>query len=809
MPDLQSMNSSSESNAFGYENQILDNRFRIDSFLGAGGVHRAFAAWDLLEQRKVCLKLPHHSLIQHEGFQSRYRQAVLKMMTHPSQGWLLPIALGEHDGIPFQALPFIEGRTLMQWYKTQNKSSGSLLRLIKTALSSLERLHQTHARIHGALKPDNFIITEDNEPIFCGLTTPSRLEDRFTEKISRGEPFYFSPEQLVGERAGPPSDLYSLALIIYEALTGKHAFSLASPTTSQLGATERLLSSLLSQLHGNPPSASSVNDEVPRWAERFLERCLRPRPEDRFSSASEALSWIRSRTTEASSYTNRACTPIGREQEMEFLLECLDEIAKDQPKGNFIRLHGIPGIGKTRCTNWLREQAKVRGIRVVEVRREPESSLHAQLLISALNHARPTAIPKAYVSKGRPASLELIDAAVKGPLLVMIDELTEADDTLIKLLEEAKAATTNLPLMVVLSEDGSIPRTLATTEFLESLDHLLILTPLDRRSIANLIEESSWVPPSANLAGWVHAVSQGHSLTAKILIEYLQCEGLLKEDATLDWATSPSTARPSLDELLGWKISRLQPASKALLENAAVLGDPFNLATLQALTYRSLEEVDEAIDEAIKLEILQPAHQDKNEAYSWYHPLYRQALLDALPLRRQVRVHRLAAAFYSQGEPEPAKLAYHFLGSKDSWELCDWGTRAAIRARHQGLESECNYWLNVVLKEIDTTDWLGPDLKTTEIELWRNWLEAYFGQAQLKTNTLTTGDPMYLAQLALRAYWPWEIWRDRVRSLVVRVQKLLQEKKTERERYEKALALLNRQWLERSTRGEPFPTESI
>jgi hypothetical protein len=801
------------------EGHVLDHRFQLQRYLGAGSVHHVFAAQDLLESQEVCVKVPRLELRANSGFTLRYRRDVVDVMMHRNPGWVTPLLLGEHDGAPFQVLPLVEGKPLTDWYKATGRRHEALLEVVKTALYHLGQLHRITGRIHGSIKPENLLVTSEEEVVFLDLVATGRLEDQFADKARTGEPVYFSPEQLVGERAGPPSDIYSLGLVLYATVASRHPFAGSLEPRSGLGSQETLLASMLCQLQERPPSASSYREDVPRWADRFLSRCLLPRPDDRFATPEEALDWLRHHArSENPTDEHRPLPPAGREQEMSFLMECLADIVKDPPEGNIIRLHGAPGLGKTRCTEWLKEQARRlgrRGVRIVDIYRAPESGLHLQSVAAALRRSKPAGDDLVEVTDARPVVEYVIEAALEGPLLLLLDDLGQADETLVRLLEELSSVLADLPVLVVLSEDGGPFRCQAMQGFLEGLDHVLILTPLDRRAVANLIEERAWSPPSANLVAWVHRVSEGNALAARLLVDFLLAGGHLKDDVELDWAASPTAERPDLATLVKWKLDQVSPTTRALLETGAVLGDPFNLSTLQAITYRDPEEVDFAIGEAVRAELLLVGVRDGATTYRWAHPLFRQALRDALPPRRRQRIHRLAAAFYSRGEPEPAKLAYHFLQSEDHGQLFAWGIQAVEKARRLGRRGEANYWLNTLLGRIDRDRWLGPNLEKAQADiardqselvdlaLWSRWFRALAGRTDF--SSLDPSDIAHSTQVLLAAPWPWPVWKRCVIAVMAEIGERTRKQADALAPFRKAISLLHAEWFARTGGAEPFP----
>ncbi len=389
---------------------VLDHRYRLEDYLGGGPIHRVYKALDLLEMEHVCVKLPKPRFRDNDGFTQRYRRDVLNVMMTKNPGWITPKVLGEADGTPFQVLPLVEGLDLPTWYRENGRDNKALLKVLKQTVKILDRLHKSTESIHGSLKPGNLLIrTEDNQPVLLDLAATGRLEDHFAEGSKTGQLIYHSPEQVVGERAAPASDLYSLGMVLYEALALRHPFLGEGDYHSGQSGPELLLAALLEQLEGRPQPASKVREDVPQWADRFLARCLHPHPEERFDTAEEALEWLNhhTRILQPDSEERRALVPIGREREMEELTGRLMRIIEEPIEGCLLRLRGPEGIGKTRCTDWLAHRARGHMVRVVEIKKTPESGLHLQSVVNALKRGQidpPT--------EARPVVENLIEAAL-------------------------------------------------------------------------------------------------------------------------------------------------------------------------------------------------------------------------------------------------------------------------------------------------------------------------------------------------------------------------------------------------------------
>ena len=791
------------------EGTILDQRYRLGKPLGAGPIHTAHAAVDILEEQDVCLKIPRPKFRRNEGFSMRYRRDLLDVMMLSDRNWLTPLQLAEHDGVPIQVLPLVDGLTFAEWYEKSQRNESRLIQVLLKAFQALSRLHKATNRTHGSIKPSNIYVCHNDEPLFADLAATGRLEDHFAEKALSGEPVYCSPEQLCGERADAASDVYSLGLVFYEALARRHPYFGPLNDNPASGGPELLLTSLLGQLQDRPTPPSNFAEDVPRWADRFLARCLHPHPSERFATAQEAFDWLKSHAKQTTPLDRRQKTlpPAGREREMAFLMEQLERILKGRQGGSMVRLRGDVGCGKTRLLRWLMEQAAERSVRVVLVETTPESGLHLQSVIGALSQDFPE-----LQDDSQPVVESLLSIALDEPIMMVIRDIQQSDDTLVEFLKELQSVLPDIPLLLLLVDEETTFRSEDMRAFVAGLQQSLRLDALNRRGIANLIEELTWTTPNPSVTSWVHQVSRGNALHAVLLVEYLQAQGLVSDALELSWTSSPPTERPTLETVIAWKLSGLSPLAQNIMETAAVLGHPFRLSTLNAITYRQEEEVDQALGEAVGKGLVEITQQSGGAiSYSWKHPKFRSALLDTLPVRRKMRIHRLAAAFYSRGVPEPAKMAYHFLQAGDTPELFYWGSLAVEKAYSLRRRGECNYWMNVLLSRVPEQEWLGPDIQrarrevsrdqaeSVDLTLWPEWLRCLSG----RSHKLQASDDCFLrTQHALSSRLEWKVWRDEVVELLEELGKV-NDSRTPR-----AVALLRQEWLSRGGGRELFPTKT-
>ena len=260
--------------------------YEVLGLLGAGGMGEVYRAHDPRLGRDVALKV-----ILTEGEPSAERlkrfedeaRAVARL-THPNV--LSVFDVGAHDGRPYVVFELLEGETLRQRLR-----SGPLpLRsAVEAAVQVCRGLQAAHARgiLHRDLKPENLFLTSDGfvKILDFGLAKLTRGDGApapggesaptaTVPGVVMGTPGYLSPEQARGIEADARSDIFALGAVLYEALSGRRAFS---------GATAAETISAI--LHEDPPPVRTASGPLPGPVERVVRRCLAKEPGDRFHSA--------------------------------------------------------------------------------------------------------------------------------------------------------------------------------------------------------------------------------------------------------------------------------------------------------------------------------------------------------------------------------------------------------------------------------------------------------------------------------------------------------------------------------------------
>jgi predicted ATPase/predicted Ser/Thr protein kinase len=263
--------------------------YEIVAPLGVGGMGEVYRARDSRLGRIVAIKvLPQH-LSQNADLRQRleHEARTVSKLSHPNICTIHDI--GHHEGIDFLVLEFVEGQTLRTLLADGIPAMQTIISIAVQIAEGLANAHEMGV-IHRDLKPENIIVSRETVKILDFGLAKLRLEN---EELSdncvtagiqtehgaiSGTPRYMSPEQASGRPLDFRSDQFSFGLVLYELVTGTHAFR-----RSTLALT------LLAIVHEEPKLISSPNPQIPPPLYWVIERCLAKEPEKRYFSTRDLL----------------------------------------------------------------------------------------------------------------------------------------------------------------------------------------------------------------------------------------------------------------------------------------------------------------------------------------------------------------------------------------------------------------------------------------------------------------------------------------------------------------------------------------
>ena len=217
-------------------NQILDARYEVMKKLGEGGMSYVYLAREISSGETVAIKVLSPRLASDKSSVERLRrEAGLAMrLTHPNVCRILRLGESE-DGLIYLVMPFLKGELLSD----REVRGGPIdiatgVKLLQQMCAGLHHAHELQI-IHRDLKPENVMLVADGGGgehavvMDFGLAKERRADPAIAKLtatgIILGTPEFMSPEQLRGKPLDPRTDIYSLALMIYEMLTGKLPFT--------------------------------------------------------------------------------------------------------------------------------------------------------------------------------------------------------------------------------------------------------------------------------------------------------------------------------------------------------------------------------------------------------------------------------------------------------------------------------------------------------------------------------------------------------------------------------------------------------
>ncbi len=250
-------------------------RYEIIEELGNGEMASVYLARDPFIKRQIAIKILAYELTQDPLFLDFFYQEAeaIASLEHPT---IVPIYdFGLHGVQPYIVMRHMPNGSLNSRLKLRGLTRQELCDLMGRIAEGLDAAHQLGI-VHRDVKPSNILFNQTNEAFLTdfGLAKFTQRKSGITKTLLVGTPEYMSPEQAQRLQVDGRSDIYSLGVILYLILTGRHPFRAA--TVSRMAAAH---------IHAPVPSVRSVIPELPAMWDEIVDRALAKTPGNRYESA--------------------------------------------------------------------------------------------------------------------------------------------------------------------------------------------------------------------------------------------------------------------------------------------------------------------------------------------------------------------------------------------------------------------------------------------------------------------------------------------------------------------------------------------
>ncbi len=278
---------------------LVGEHYQIERQLGQGGMSTVYRARHLLINRPVALKVLNETRSNDAKAVQRFQQEakVISQLDHPNIVRLHEFGI-DHQDRPFLVMDLVDGQSLEQFIAARGKLGPK--EALEIAVDVAEALDHAHEKgiVHRDLKPSNIVLEKSSSGRLrakvvdfgiakLGSTTASQKLTQTGDTF--GSPTYMSPEQCMGKEIGPRSDIYSLACVIVEMLTGRPLFEADMPI--------QVLAKHLNEKPMRLSNMKALKAERRHWTrqeatmmaalDRVLAKALNKNPDDRYRNAAE------------------------------------------------------------------------------------------------------------------------------------------------------------------------------------------------------------------------------------------------------------------------------------------------------------------------------------------------------------------------------------------------------------------------------------------------------------------------------------------------------------------------------------------
>ena len=277
------------------DTELLPPRYRDPERIGSGAMGEIFLATDETLGRRVAIKMLAERYARDQSIRQRFtREGLAAARLAGEPGAVTIFDVGEWKGRPFIVMEHVAGGSLADRLRRSGpQPPGQALAWLEQAAAALDAAHRK-GLVHRDVKPANLLLDGrgDVHVADFGIASAAGLESLTMTGTVLGTAGYLSPEQAQGERAGPASDRYALAVVAYELLSGHRPFESDAPTAEAAA-----------HVHAAVPSIAERGEQLPPELDAVFRRALAKDPRARYGTAADFVTALREALVRAAGAT--------------------------------------------------------------------------------------------------------------------------------------------------------------------------------------------------------------------------------------------------------------------------------------------------------------------------------------------------------------------------------------------------------------------------------------------------------------------------------------------------------------------------